>query len=102
MVVPVDTVVGEGSLVAVPEHFDVPATDPADPNVFMPASRYWLYWSSPRGVWDMRLVENPAGTRATGPYDAPVHPSSDIYTAVVAPEFGSLAPERTVRTIAVP
>ncbi|MEN6404805.1 MAG: hypothetical protein ABFD94_22865, partial [Armatimonadia bacterium] len=61
MVVPVDTVVGEGSLVAVPEQFNVPATDPADPAVLVPAVRYWLFWSSPRGVWDMRLVENPAG-----------------------------------------
>lgn len=102
IVVPVDTVVGEGSLVAVPEQFSVPATDPADPNVLTPAVRYWLFWSSPRGVWDMRLVENPAGTRATGPYDAPVHPSSDIYTAVVAPEFGSLAPERAIRAVPVP
>ncbi|MEN6545392.1 MAG: hypothetical protein ABFE07_05055, partial [Armatimonadia bacterium] len=102
MVVPVDTVVGEGSLVAVPEQFNVPATDPADPAVLVPAVRYWLFWASPRGVWDMRLVENPAGTRATGPYDAPVHPSTDIYTAVVAPEFGSLAPERPLRAIPVP
>lgn len=99
MIVPVDTVVGEGSMVAVPEVFDVPAVDaPAAPAI-LPAVRYWLFWSSPRGVYDMRLVEDNGATRATGPYDVPVHPSSDIYSAVVAPEFGNLPPERFVATI---
>jgi len=93
-VVPVDTVVGEGSMVAVPEAFDVPATEGAAASV--PAVRYWLFWSSPRGVYDLRMVED-NGTRTAG--DLPVHPSSDIYSAVVAPEFGSLVPERTVPTI---
>lgn len=101
MLVPVDTVLGEGALVAVPESFGVPRTE-GDSNNLIPAVRYWLFWSSPRGVYDMRLVEN-NGTRlapaAGQPYDLAVHPSSDIYTAVVAPEFGSLAPERTVLTV---
>jgi len=97
MVVPVDTVVGEGAMVAVPEAFDVPNAEGADPATNgAPAVRYWLFWSSPRGVYDLRLVEN-GGTRVEG--DLPIHPSSDIYSAVVAPDFGSLVPERTVPAI---
>lgn len=100
MVVPVDTVLGEGSLVAVPESFGVPQTE--GNATLIPAVRYWLFWSSPRGVYDLRLVENNGTRLAPGigqPRDLAVHPSSDIYTAVVAPEFGSLAPERTVLTV---
>jgi hypothetical protein len=104
MVVPVDTVVGEGAFVAVPEEFRVPRVEGADPVTNgIPAVRYWLYWASPRGVYDLRLVEDPGGTRyqptGANPHDLPVHPSSDIYTAVVAPEFGSLVPERAVPTV---
>ena len=94
MVVPLDTVIGDGSMVAVPESFSVPPTEGAVASV--PAVRYWLFWSSPRGVYDLRLVED-NGTRVAG--DLAVHPSSDIYSAVVAPDFGGLAPERTVPTI---
>jgi len=94
MTVPVDTVVGEGSMVAVPEAFNVPAAPSGGATA--PAVRYWLFWSSPRGVYDLRMVED-NGTRTAG--DLPIHPSSDIYSAVVAPEFGSLVPERTVPTI---
>lgn len=94
MVVPLDTVIGDGSMVAVPEAFDVPPIEGAAASV--PAVRYWLFWSSPRGVYDLRLVED-NGTRVAG--DLAVHPSSDIYSAVVAPDFGSLAPERTAPTI---
>lgn len=100
MVVPLDTVIGEGSFVAVPEVFDVNMNEGAGGAVNAPAVRYWLFWSSPRGVYDLRLVEDTKGTRYTPgagqPYDPAVHPSSDIYSAVVAPEFGSLAPERTI------
>ncbi|MHB8995800.1 MAG: hypothetical protein ACYC63_11160 [Armatimonadota bacterium] len=100
MIVPVDTVVGEGALVAVPETFGVPETQGDSDTI--PAVRYWLFWTSPRGVYDLRLVEN-NGTRVSpggsGVHDPAVHSSSDIYTAVVAPEFGSLAPERTISTI---
>jgi len=101
MVVPVDTVVGEGAFVAVPESFNVPPTEGAVASI--PAVRYWLFWSSPRGVYDLRLVEDAGGTRykpgAGAAYDLAVHPSSDIYTAVVAPEFGGLVPERVVPTV---
>ena len=100
MIVPVDTVVGEGALLAVPEAFGVPQT-PGDTDT-IPAVRYWLFWTSPRGVYDLRLVEN-NGTRVSpgvsGVHDPAIHSSSDIYTAVVAPEFGGLAPERTVPTV---
>jgi hypothetical protein len=97
-VVPVDTVLGEGPLVAVPETYDVPSGVAGGT---MPAARYWLFWSSPRAVWDMRLapppVEDSTNTRyapgAGGVPDLPVHGSTDIYSAVVAPEFGSLRPE---------
>lgn len=94
MIVPIDTVIGEGALVAVPEAFSVPAAEGSSANI--PAVRYWLFWSSPRGVYDLRLVEN-TGSRAAG--DLAIHPSSDIYMAVIAPEFGSLMPERIVPTI---
>jgi len=99
-VVPVDTVIGEGPLVAVPEMYEVP--DGGGGGGVMPAVRYWLFWSSPRGVWDMRLAEDPDGTRAPGAGgvpDMPVHTSTDIYSAVVAPEFGSLRPEMTVSSV---
>lgn len=99
-IVPVDTVIGEGPLVAVPEIYDVPDGTGAGT---MPAVRYWLFWSSPRGVWDLRLAEDPAGTRvgpgAGGVPDMPVHISTDIFSAVVAPEFGSLRPEMTVSSV---
>jgi hypothetical protein len=98
--VPVDTVVGEGPLAAVPELYNVPS---GTGNAMLPAVRYWLFWSSPRGVWDLRLVEDNAGTRyrpsgAAAP-DLPIHTSTDIYTAVVAPEFGTLRPEAVISSI---
>jgi hypothetical protein len=98
-IVPVDTVIGEGPLVAVPETYDVPD---GTGNGTMPAVRYWLFWSSPRGVWDLRLVEDPGGTRYVpggGAPDLPIHASTDIFSAVVAPEFGSLRPEMTVSSV---
>lgn len=94
MVVPVDTVVGEGSMVAVPESYRVPVAEGSA--TLIPAVRYWIFWSSPRGVYDLRLVENSA-SRVAG--DVSVHPSSDIYSAVVTPEFGQLAPERVAPTV---
>jgi len=88
-------------MVAVPESFGVPAEEGSATTI--PAVRYWLFWSSPRGVYDLRLVEDPNGTRyrpgGANPQDLAVHPSSDIYMAVVAPEFGALVPERTVPTV---
>ena len=93
--IPVGTGLGEGSPVVVPESFGVPQTE-GDTNNVIPAVRYWLFWSSLRGVYDLRLAEN-GGTRTAG--DLAVHPSSDVYTAVVAPEFGSLAPEREIPTV---
>lgn len=101
MLVPVATVVGEGSPVAVPELYSIPSVEGGAGSAIT-AVRYWLFWASPRGVYDLRLTEGPKGRVApyTGTtYDLPVHPSSDIYTAVVAPEFGGLAPERDVDTI---
>jgi hypothetical protein len=101
--VPVDTVVGESSLSVVPESYLVPATDGGAATV--PAVRYWLFWSSPRGVWDLRLVEDAGGTRYQPggglPHDLPVHPSADIYTAVVAPEYGTLRPELILSSVTV-
>lgn len=92
--VPVDTVIGEGPLAAVPEFYDVAAGANT-----LQAVRYWLFWSSPRAVYDMRLVQDAAGTRFVPgggqAEDLPVHPSTDIYSAVVAPEFGGLRPEIT-------
>jgi len=43
--------------------------------------RYWLTWSSPRGIYD---------TRAEGDGGQRVHQSSDIYVAVVAPDHSSV------------
>ena len=67
------------------------------------AVRYWLFWSSPRGVYDLRLVEDAAATRfqpgSGQAFDLAVHPSADVYAAVVAPEFGSLMPERALWSV---
>jgi rubredoxin len=97
--VPVDTVVGEGSFSVVPESYMVPASDGGGGSANVPAVRYWLFWASPRGVWDLRLVEDGANTRQAG--DLPIHPSADIYTAVVAPEYGTLRPEMNLSSVTI-
>jgi hypothetical protein len=84
----------------VPERYDVPSGVGGGT---LQAVRYWLFWSSPRGVWDLRLVEDNANTRyrpsgGAAP-DLPIHTSTDIYTAVVAPEFGMLRPETVISSI---
>ncbi len=75
--VPINAVTSEGPLRVIPEVYDV---DPGSGDVFTTV-RYWLAWSSSRGVYDMR------GAAADGQR---VHQSPDVYLAVVAPEHSSL------------
>jgi len=88
MPVPVDTVVSEGPLRVVPETYEIPdglgGADTVD------VVRYWLFWSSPRGTYDVRDAAD-GGQQ--------VHQSSDVYCAVVAPEYGSLIREVEVARI---
>lgn len=72
--VPVNTVVSEGPLRVFPEIYTIPGTNAQ-------AVRYWLTWASPRSVFDLR----PAADEGQQ-----VHQSTDVYLAVVAPEYSSL------------
>ncbi|MGI5816671.1 MAG: hypothetical protein ACOX9R_01095 [Armatimonadota bacterium] len=75
--VPINAVISEGPVRVTPEVYTV------DPGGITPFEtvRYWLTWSSPRGVYDLRPAA--AGGQR-------VHQSSDVYLAVVAPEHSSL------------
>jgi len=78
--VPVNTVIAEGPLRVVPEVYAVPGAS-------FETARYWLVWSSPRPVYDLR---------APGSNGQQVHQSSDVYVAVVAPEYSSLIADLAV------
>lgn len=80
---PVDTVQNEGPLRAVPEIYTVlPGTGGA-----MPAVRYWLIWSSPRPIYDLRLAGNSGSV---------LHQSSDIYMSSIVPRYGAALREQEV------
>jgi hypothetical protein len=81
--VPVDTVQNEGPLRAVPEIYTV--SNGAGGR--MSAVRYWLVWSSPRAVYDLRL---PAANGSV------LHQSSDIYLGTVVPQYGQALREQEV------
>ncbi len=72
--VPVNAVVSEGPLRVFPEIYTIAGTNSQ-------AVRYWLAWASGRPVYDLR----PASSNGQR-----VHQSSDVYLAVVAPEYSSL------------
>jgi len=81
--VPVDTVQNEGPLRAVPEIYTV--SNGAGGG--MSAVRYWLVWSSPRAVYDLRL---PAANGSV------LHQSSDIYLGTVVPQYGQALRDQEV------
>lgn len=86
--VPVNTVVSEGALRVVPEIYEVP--DGLGGSGTVDVVRYWLFWSSPRAVYDVRAAASD-GQR--------IKQSSDVYCAVVAPEYASLIREADVPRI---
>ncbi|MGC9318182.1 MAG: hypothetical protein ACP5KN_09125 [Armatimonadota bacterium] len=72
--VPVNTVIAEGPVRAFPEIYTVPGTN-------FQSVRYWLLWSSARSVFDLRPPDQDGQQ---------VQQATDVYLAVVAPEYGSL------------
>jgi hypothetical protein len=70
--VPLDLVGNEGALRGVPEIYPV-AGGPMD------TVRYWLAWTSPRPLFDLR---DPAGGGGV------IHSSSDVYSASLIPDYG--------------
>ncbi len=72
--VPVNAVLSEGPLRVFPEIYTIPGTNSQ-------TVRYWLVWASGRPVYDLRAADNNGQQ---------VHQSSDVYLAVVAPEYSSL------------
>ncbi|MCD6360251.1 MAG: hypothetical protein J7M38_05240 [Armatimonadetes bacterium] len=83
--IPVNAVVSEGPLRVVPEIYSVP--DGLGGSGTVDVVRYWLFWASPRSVYDMREAASDGQN---------VKQSSDVYCAVVAPEYGSLLREAEV------
>ncbi len=76
---PVDTVQNEGPLRAVPEIYTVSSG--------LPAVRYWLIWSSPRAIYDLRLAANNGSV---------LHQSSDVYVGTIVPRYGAVLREQEV------
>lgn len=74
--VPVNTVVSEGPLRVIPEVYETTVGATTFNSV-----RFWLVWSSTRGVYDLRSAA--AGGQR-------VHEAADLYLAVVAPEYANL------------
>jgi len=72
--VPVNAVLSEGPLRVFPEIYTIAGTNAQ-------TVRYWLAWASGRPVYDLRAANNNGQQ---------VHQSSDVYLAVVAPEYSSL------------
>jgi hypothetical protein len=79
--VPVNTVTSEGPLRVIPETYVVDPDGSGGSGDEFDTVRYWLVWASPRGVYD---------TRTAGDGGQRVHQSSDVYLAVVAPDYHSL------------
>jgi len=77
--VPINSVTAEGPLTVVPEYY----TYKVGSNSFN-TTRYWLFWSSPRPVYDLR---------AAGNNGEAIHQSSDAYSAVVVPQIDNLTRE---------
>ncbi len=81
--VPVNTVIAEGPLRVFPEIY-------TPPTLAFETVRYWLLWSSPRSTYDLRAPADD-GQRP--------HQSTDVYLAVVAPEYASLIADLEVPRI---
>jgi hypothetical protein len=94
VVVPIDTVVSEGPLRVAEETYTVSSTvGVLGPDMTWPvARRYWVFWTSPRPLYDL-----PTATNATGGI---VRQSSDIYYCAVSPEYPQLVTARRSSTFA--
>ncbi len=85
-VIPIDTVLAEGPLRVAEETYRVPALQgQATPTVV--ARRYWVFWTSPRPGYDLRLP-------AAGVPGSQVYQSSDIFYCAINPEFPTLVGSR--------
>ena len=83
---PLDTVVSEGPLRVAEEVYNVPRTGNLTDTGRWPVSRrYWLFWTSPRPLYDLR---DPAGAGGV------LRQTSDIYYCAVAPQFPTLLDQR--------
>jgi hypothetical protein len=86
-IVPIDTVISEGPLRVAEETYTVPARAVPQANDPAPVSwRYWISWTSPRPVYDLRTYLP--------------QQSSDIYYCAVQPEFPALVRESIASTFA--
>ena len=77
--VPINSVTADGPLTVVPEYY----TYKVGSNSFN-TTRYWLFWSSPRPVYDLRAAASNGEA---------IHQSSDAYSAVVVPQIDNLTRE---------
>jgi hypothetical protein len=82
--IPIDSVLMEGPLRVVEETYRVPALPVNNPDMLV-GRRYWVFWSSPRPMYDLRDVSD-GGSR--------VRQSSDVFYCTVTPEFPSLVRDR--------
>ncbi len=79
--VAVDTVASEGPLSVSQEVYPVAS---GLPGTAISAVRYWLFWSSSRALYDLRLpVANGSDLKQT----------ADIYCATVVPDYATLVPQ---------
>ncbi len=82
-IIPIDSVLSEGPLRVSEETYTVPAFPGSADRVV--ARRYWVFWSSPRPIYDLRLA---------GAGGSIVRQSSDIFYCTLQPEFPTLVRER--------
>ncbi len=87
--VAVDTVTSEGPLSVVQEVYQVAS---GVPGTALHAVRYWLFWSSARSVYDLRL---PAANGSD------IKQSADIYCATFVPDYATLVPQVQATTNSV-
>lgn len=83
-VLPIDTVLSEGPLRVAEETFRTPALPDGD-TPFVVGRRYWVFWTSPRPVYDLRLP---------GDGGSVVRQASNVYYCAVTPEHPTLLRHR--------
>lgn len=102
--VPIRTNGSEGRLVVKPEVYNTSYELPDGSTASTDVVRYWLFWTSLGTVYDMRLLNvtnpdttpNAVGNRQiiNGQPEPIFMQSADVYTTVIAPEFGPTMRER--------
>ncbi|MFO7947893.1 MAG: hypothetical protein R6V19_13900, partial [Armatimonadota bacterium] len=100
--VPVRTSGAEGRLVVKPEVYNTTYQLPDGASASTDVVRYWLFWTSLGTVYDMRLLNEVApdttpnaAARPGGTAPEPIFlQSADVFTTVIAPEFGPTMRER--------